>query len=126
MNNLILPPCLPLDDQQYYYCEKHQINHHHILDPTLGRSRNMIRSVSVFSDNRADILDALTTILFNIEDAKQRITLINQIETIYEIKIGYTVVTGSQEDGYQLTMNQTAKDALAYQGDAVNAIIVED
>ena len=114
------------DDQQYYYCEKHQINHHHILDPTMGRSRNMIRSVSVFSDNRADILDALTTILFNIEDAKQRITLINQIETIYEIKIGYTVVTGSQEDGYQLTMNQTAKDALAYQGDAVNAIIVED
>ena len=114
------------DDQQYYYCEKHQVNHHHILDSTLGRSRNTVRAVSVFSENRADVLDALTTILFNIEESDQRIAMVKQFEEAYQITIGYTIVLGNQEKGFQLIMNQTAKDALAVQSEAVTSLYVEE
>lgn len=114
------------DDQQYYYCEKHQLNHHHILDPTLGRSKNLIRSVSVFSNERADILDALTTILFNIEDADERINLIQEYENTFNIEIGYCIVIGNHDDGYELYVNPTANDAMTYHAETVNEIHVEE
>lgn len=114
------------DDQQYYICEEHQISHHHILDPMLGRSKQMIRSVSVFSNDRADILDALTTILFNIEDAKERIDLIKTIEKTFNIEIGYCVVIGNHEHGYELFINKTAHTAITYHAETVNEIHVEE
>lgn len=114
------------DDQQYYLCEEHQISHHHILDPMLGYSRNLIRSVSVFSNQRADILDALTTILFNIEDAEKRIELIKTIENTFNIEIGYCVVIGDHEHGYELFVNKTANDAISYYAETVTKIHMEE
>lgn len=114
------------DDQQYYLCEQHQTSHHHILDPMLGRSKNLIRSVSVFSNNEAGILDALTTILFNIEDAEERMNLIKNIENTFHIEIGYCLVTGDQEHGYELFVNKTANDAMTYHADTINEIHVEE
>lgn len=114
------------DDQQYYMCEEHGIKHHHILDPLLGRSKNLIRSVSVFSTNNADLLDALTTILFNIEDAEERIKLIKTIENTFNLEIGYCVVMGDQEHGYELFVNKTANDAIVVHAETINEIHVEE
>lgn len=114
------------DDQQYYYCEEHQINHHHILDPLLGRSKNLIRSVSVFANDRADVLDALTTILFNIENAEDRINLIKEFENTFNIEIGYCIVIGDHEYGYELYINPAANHAITFQADMINEIHVEE
>lgn len=77
-------------EQLFYYLEGNEtIRRHHILDPNKGYSNDYYRSITLYSDTRSDILDGLSTALFNIENINDAIDVIEEVEKYYEIKIDY-------------------------------------
>ena len=65
---------------------------HHILNPFTGYSENYYRVINIHADGRADVLDALTTALFNIDIVNNRDTflrVIDNFEKEFNIKIDF-------------------------------------
>ena len=73
----------------YYYDNDKLIRRHHILNPYTGHSEDYYRSVTLFSESRPDVLDALSTALFNINDFELIKEIIDEAELTYNINIDY-------------------------------------
>ena len=96
-------------DNQYYYNEDN-ILRSHILNPYTGYSNNNYLSITLMADNRADILDGLTTALFNLDSIEDIEAMINYIEIKYDINIDYAITTN--DNGIILTMSEGFKEYL--------------
>ncbi len=73
----------------YESCYKNEdgVLRHHILNPHTGYPENYYRVVSVKSDSRSDILDALSTAIFNIESTDKIMEIVNKVENHFNIEI---------------------------------------
>lgn len=77
-------------EQSFYYQHNEElVRRHHILNPYSGHSENYYRSITLFSESRPDVLDALSTALFNIDDFEVILGIIDDIEDTYNINIDY-------------------------------------
>lgn len=94
------------DYENYYYLEDGK-KRHHILNPFTGYPENYYVSNTLVSDN-AGIIDALSTALFNVEDQKEFIEIINNIENYYNTDISFLIV----EDGLNIYMDKKFNDSL--------------
>jgi len=94
------------DYEQYYFLED-GTRRHHILNPFTGVSENYYREIVLSTNEKAGLIDALTTALYSIEDTNEAIKLIHEIENYYNIKINYCFV----KDGYNLVTNKETKES---------------
>ena len=75
-------------EQLFYYKNNDElIRRHHILNPYSGHSEDYFRSINLYSDTRSDILDGLSTALFNIDDFNIINNIIDDVESYYDINI---------------------------------------
>ena len=74
-------------DYENCYKTKEGILRHHILNPYSGYPENYYRVVSVKSESRSDILDGLSTAIFNIDDHEKIKEIVSNIEEHYDIEI---------------------------------------
>ena len=97
----------------YYEHEGELIRRHHILNPYSGHSENYYRSITLYAEKRSDILDGLSTALFNIDDFDIIKEIIVNIENYYDINIDYLFQkeVGEREinlyldEGFEKTIN---------------------
>ena len=81
------PPYIQL---LFYYKDNDKlVRRHHILNPYSGHSEDYYRSLTLFSESRPDVLDALSTALFNIDDFNVINEIINDTELTYNINIDF-------------------------------------
>lgn len=71
----------------YYYDNEKLVRRHHILNPFTGHSEDFYRGVTLYAESRSDILDGLSTALFNIDDFGLIKTILSEVETYYNINI---------------------------------------
>lgn len=81
-------------EQLFYYRNNDDlIRRHHILNPYTGHSESYYRNITLYAESRSDILDGLSTALFNIDgtiDNFEKITkIISNVEEYYNINIDY-------------------------------------
>lgn len=76
------------ENSYFIYDENdNKIIRHHILNPFSGYPENHYRIVSLKSDARSDILDGLSTALFNIESIEEIMNIVKNVEDYYDITI---------------------------------------
>ena len=76
------------ENSYFIYDENdNKIIRHHILNPFSGYPENHYRIVSLKSDARSDILDGLSTALFNIESIEEIMNIVRNVEDYYDITI---------------------------------------
>ena len=90
----------------YYYDNDELVRRHHILNPYTGHSEDYYRSVTLFSESRPDILDALSTALFNIDDFEIIKEIIDEIENTYNINIDYMFQKEISDKTLNLYLNE--------------------
>lgn len=80
-------------EQSFYFYDENnnKVLRHHILNPFTGYPENYQRVVSVKSDSRSDVLDALTTAIFSIESIDKITKIIENIEQFYSIDIDFFI-----------------------------------
>ena len=73
----------------YESCYKNEdgVLRHHILNPHTGYPENYYRVVSVKSESRSDVLDALSTAIFNIESTDKIMEIVHNVENYFNINI---------------------------------------
>ena len=77
-------------EQLFYYKNgDNLIRRHHILNPYSGHSESYYRSITLYSESRSDILDGLSTALFNINDFEIIKEVIGEVEETYNLNIDY-------------------------------------
>lgn len=74
-------------DYESCYKNSNGVIRHHILNPYSGYPENYYRVISVKSDSRSDILDALTTALFSVESTEKVMEIVNNVEELFDISI---------------------------------------
>ncbi|MDY4788464.1 MAG: FAD:protein FMN transferase [Bacilli bacterium] len=104
------------------------IRRHHILNPYKGHSENYYRVVNINANDRADVLDALTTALFNIDIVNDRDTflrVIDNFEKAFNIEIDYLLeqefsyynVEGKEWSALDVYMNKGMNEKIDYSYD---------
>ena len=93
-------------DFKNYYDNDELIRRHHILNPYTGHSEDYYRSVTLFSESRPDILDALSTALFNINDFELIKEIIDEAELTYNINIDYMFQKEISDKTLNLYLNE--------------------
>ena len=118
------------DDQKYYFKENEDgstIRRHHILNPATGISENYYRGVNVVAKNgNAGVLDVLSTVLYNVDNQKERMEIVDAFEEEYGIEIGYGLLV--EDNGAILIMNDTMAKQVheEYIGENVKEILIEE
>lgn len=74
-------------DYESCYKNSEGIIRHHILNPFTGYPENYYRVVSLKSYARSDILDGLSTAIFNIESPDKVMEIVNKVQNHYDIDI---------------------------------------
>lgn len=116
----------------YYYDENNNLKlMHHIINPFTGVSNNIIRNVSLVSNNASlAVLDALSTALFNVNDINEAYTLINDVEQTYSCDISFMIVTpySNQFDLYDVYISSSFNDLIVdkFPSEVKNINIVEN
>ena len=72
-------------DYERYFIDQQGIRHHHIINPSSGRSANSVRSVTILGPN-ATMTDALSTTVF-VMGVKQGLAYINRLPDVSAIII---------------------------------------
>lgn len=98
------------DDENYYLLED-GTRVHHILNPFTGKSENFWRNVVLVGD-KAGVLDALSTALFNVEDEQRISEIVHNVEEHYGISIDFCFVQKEEPGMFQLRGNQGFFDRL--------------
>jgi thiamine biosynthesis lipoprotein len=98
-------------DYQKYFVNDNGIRRHHILNPLTGYPIDTYRSITVYSNKRADVLDALTTALFNCSNDDEFKVLISKVEAHYDMEIEYIYVKEESGKNY-LGVSKGAKDVI--------------
>lgn len=114
-------------EQIFYYRNNNDIiRRHHILDPNKGYSNDYYRSIVLYCDTRSDILDGLSTALFNIENIEDVLTTIENVEDYYDIKIDYLLQKEVSDRVVDLYFNNGFKNTISeYYGtkEDINGIV---
>lgn len=109
----------------FYDNNKNRVLRHHILNPNTGYPENYYRVVSLWSDSRSDILDALSTAIFNIGDINKINKIIKNIENQYGLDIEYLLEKeidfNNQKIDLYITIDYGAK-LIAYNKKILNKI----
>ena len=84
----------------------------HILDPFKGYSNDYYRSITLYSKERSDILDGLSTALFNIDNLDNIKKIITNVETNYNIKIDYLIQKEINDNTLELYYNDGFKNTI--------------
>ena len=101
-------------EQLFYYVNGDNIiRRHHILDPNKGYSNDYYRSIVLYCDTRSDILDGLSTALFNIENIEDVLTTIENVEDYYDIKIDYLLQKEVSDRVVDLYFNDGFKNTIS-------------
>ena len=83
------------DNQQYFKYKDENNNTrlmHHIIDPYTGISNNYLRSATLFSkDAHLDLLDSLSTILFNCHNDEESLSIIDLYEETFNCDISFVL-----------------------------------
>lgn len=74
-------------DYESCYKNSDGIIRHHILNPFSGYPENHYRVVSLKSDARSEILDGLSTAIFNIGSTSKIMEIVNNVEEFFNIDI---------------------------------------
>ena len=74
-------------DYESCYKNENGVIRHHILNPYSGYPENYYRVVSLKSDTRSEILDGLSTAVFNIESTSKIMEIVENVEKYYNIDI---------------------------------------
>ena len=74
-------------DYESCYKNSDGVVRHHILNPYSGMPENYYRVISVKSSKRSDILDGLSTSLFNIESTEKVMEIVNNVEKQFNVEI---------------------------------------
>ena len=100
-------------EQLFYYKRNDEIvRRHHILDPFKGYSNDYYRSITLYSKERSDILDGLSTALFNIDNLDNIKKIITNVETNYNIKIDYLIQKEINDNTLELYYNDGFKNTI--------------
>ena len=92
----------------YFYDENNnKIHRHHILNPYTGYPENFQRVISLVSTSRSDILDGLSTALFNIEDLDKILEITNKVGDYYGIHIDFIIEREVDEESKTLNVFYT-------------------
>lgn len=91
-------------DYESCYKNENGILRHHILNPHSGYPENYYRVVSVKSDSRSDILDALSTAIFNIESTEKIMEIVHKVEEYFNIKIDVLLEKEIDSDKQQIKL----------------------
>ena len=104
------------DYEQLFYYENNDelIRRHHILNPYTGHSENYYRSITLYSEKRSDILDGLSTALFNIEDFNKVLKIINEVENAYNINIDYLFQKEINQNKVQVIYNEGFSNTITF------------
>lgn len=100
----------------YYYDENNNLKlMHHIINPFTGVSNNIIRNVSLISNNASlAVLDALSTAMFNIENINDAYTLIDDVEDAFNCDISFMIVCSysNQYDLYEVYVSSSFNELI--------------
>lgn len=109
-------------EQLFYYLNNGKtVRRHHILDPFKGYSNDYYRSITLYSDTRSDILDGLSTALFNIEDFELINRIIKNVEYKYDIEIYYLFQKEIEDKTLELYLNEKFENTIIeYKGQYSN------
>ena len=88
------------------------IRRHHILNPYSGHSEDYYRSITLFSESRPDVLDALSTALFNIDDFNLINEIIDNVEEKYDISIDFMFQKELSDKKLNLYLNKGYEDTI--------------
>lgn len=113
-------------DGRYYIDDETGEIIHHILNPHTAESLNIYQSITLVSDKNNAVLDALSTILFNLE-IDEAIQMIHRFEVYFDMDISYLFYANA--DGETIYLSKDLKDNLTilddYQ-DEIELIYMED
>ena len=94
-------------EQLFYYKDNDKlVRRHHILNPYSGHSEDYYRSLTLFSESRPDVLDALSTALFNINDFEVIKEIIKDTENTYNINIDFMFQKEVSDKTIDLYLNE--------------------
>ena len=100
-------------EQLFYYKNNDElIRRHHILNPYSGHSEDYYRSITLFSESRPDVLDALSTALFNIDDFNLINEIIDNVEEKYDISIDFMFQKELSDKKLNLYLNKGYEDTI--------------
>ena len=91
-------------DYESCYKNSEGIIRHHILNPYSGYPENYYRVISVKSDSRSDVLDGLSTALFNIEDTNKILEIVSKVEEHYSIDIAVLLEKEVDKDNKKIDL----------------------
>lgn len=94
-------------DYESCYKNGDGIIRHHILNPYSGYPENYYRVVSVKSTSRSDVLDGLSTALFNIESTEKVMEIVNNVEEQFSIEIPVLLEKEIDKDNKQIVLYLT-------------------
>ncbi len=91
-----------------YYDTDHQTKlMHHILDASIGKSNNYLRSVSLISKNASlAVLDALSTAMFNYSSLEEILNLLDQVKETFSYDISFVLVRPTYDETRQINLNE--------------------
>ena len=98
--------------QNFFYYDEYSQKRlmHHIINPYTGVSSNIVRSVSLISNNASlAVLDALSTSIFNMDSINEIYSLIDDVEGKYKCDISFMVVTpyNNSYELYEVIMSES-------------------
>lgn len=96
-------------ENSFYFKDENgnKVHRHHILNPYSGYPENYQRVISLVSSSRSDILDGLSTALFNIEDLDKMLEIVNNVESFYGIEIDFIVEREIDEESKTIDLYYT-------------------
>lgn len=94
-------------DYESCYRNSDGIIRHHILNPFSGNPENYYRVVSVKSSSRSDVLDGLSTALFNIESTEKVMEIVKNVENYFNIEISVLLEKEIDKDNKQIVLYLT-------------------
>ncbi|MGI6378156.1 FAD:protein FMN transferase [bacterium] len=110
-------------DYQKYFFNENNTRRHHILNPLTGYPENYYRSITLYSNKRADVLDALSTALFNCPDDEELLRITAKVEEYFSMDI--EIIYSKEEDGV-LYLGATKKASEQMQECALEVRIIDD
>ncbi len=90
------------DFEQYYFATNsipEGIKRHHIINPKTGYSETIWRMLSLYGQGSSAVLDGLSTALFNVSDTAEIMTIIQAVNSHFEMECGVFIEQDSEIAG---------------------------
>ena len=100
------------DDERFFLLKEEDkiVRRHHILDPYSGYSQNYYRGITLFSEDNAAVLDALSTAFFSIEDIDTQNRILSAVREHYGIKV-YRCILKEEGNGLKMMVDSEIENS---------------